>query len=69
MRKKTHRRSIRLGFVALSDCAPIVMAQELGLFAKLGVFLLAFKKVIIGAVIALGAGLFKFFGKKKDQTI
>src|SRR5436189_4555991 len=39
MRKKNtpHRRSIRLGFVALSDCAPIVMAQELGLFAKHGV--------------------------------
>src|SRR6185295_15814392 len=37
MRKKTHRPSIRLGFVALSDCAPIVMAQELGLYAKYGV--------------------------------
>src|SRR5688572_20382397 len=37
MRKKTHRRPIRLGFVALSDCGPIVMAQELGLFAKHGV--------------------------------
>jgi ABC-type nitrate/sulfonate/bicarbonate transport system substrate-binding protein len=28
---------IRLGFVALSDAAPIVMAHELGLFAKYGV--------------------------------
>src|SRR5262245_28692552 len=37
MRKKTHRRSLRLGFVALSDCAPIVMAHELGLFVKHGV--------------------------------
>jgi ABC-type nitrate/sulfonate/bicarbonate transport system substrate-binding protein len=39
MRKKTtsHRRLIRLGFVALSDCAPIVMAHELGLFEKHGV--------------------------------
>jgi ABC-type nitrate/sulfonate/bicarbonate transport system substrate-binding protein len=38
MRKKntSHRRPIRLGFVALSDCAPIVMAHELGLFAKHG---------------------------------
>ena len=36
MRKKITipRRTIRLGFVALSDCAPIVMAHELGLFAK-----------------------------------
>lgn len=36
MRKKNHalHRPIRLGFVALADCAPIVMAQELGLFAK-----------------------------------
>ena len=37
MRKKTHRPWIRLGFVALSDCAPIIMAQELGLYAKYGV--------------------------------
>jgi ABC-type nitrate/sulfonate/bicarbonate transport system substrate-binding protein len=27
---------IRIGFVALTDCAPIVMAQELGLFEKYG---------------------------------
>ena len=25
---------LRLGFVPLIDCAPLVMAQELGLFAK-----------------------------------
>jgi ABC-type nitrate/sulfonate/bicarbonate transport system substrate-binding protein len=39
MRKKTHVRHhpIRLGFIALADCAPLVMAQELGLFAKYGV--------------------------------
>ncbi len=39
MRKKSTspRRTVRLGFVALSDCAPIVMAHELGLFAKYGV--------------------------------
>ncbi len=38
MRKKHSalRHVIRLGFVALSDCAPIVMAHELGLFAKHG---------------------------------
>ena len=28
---------IRIGFIALTDCAPIVMAQELGLFRKYGV--------------------------------
>jgi ABC-type nitrate/sulfonate/bicarbonate transport system substrate-binding protein len=30
------QRVLRLGFVALSDCAPIVMAQELGLYARYG---------------------------------
>ena len=34
-RKKTSR-SLRLGFVALVDCAPLVMAAELGLYAKHG---------------------------------
>lgn len=29
-------KSIRLGFVPLTDCAPLVMAHELGLFAKYG---------------------------------
>jgi ABC-type nitrate/sulfonate/bicarbonate transport system substrate-binding protein len=28
---------VRLGFVALADCAPLIMAQELGLFEKYGV--------------------------------
>ena len=28
---------IRLGFIPLTDCAPLVMAKELGLFAKYGV--------------------------------
>jgi ABC-type nitrate/sulfonate/bicarbonate transport system substrate-binding protein len=39
MRKSSHLRQqpIRLGFTALTDCAPLVMAQELGLFAKYGV--------------------------------
>lgn len=35
-RRRTHL-AIRIGFVALTDCAPLVMAQELGLFAKYGV--------------------------------
>ena len=30
-------RPIRLGFVALADCAPLVMAGELGLFARHGI--------------------------------
>jgi ABC-type nitrate/sulfonate/bicarbonate transport system substrate-binding protein len=30
------RRALRLGFVPLTDCAPIAMAQELGLFRKYG---------------------------------
>jgi ABC-type nitrate/sulfonate/bicarbonate transport system substrate-binding protein len=30
------RRPLRVGFVPLCDCAPIVMAQELGLFSKHG---------------------------------
>jgi ABC-type nitrate/sulfonate/bicarbonate transport system substrate-binding protein len=29
-------RSLRLGFVPLTDCAPLAMAQELGLFRKYG---------------------------------
>jgi len=38
MSHKNHARSrpLRLGFVALSDCAPIIMAKELGLYAKHG---------------------------------
>jgi ABC-type nitrate/sulfonate/bicarbonate transport system substrate-binding protein len=30
-------RPLRLGFVALCDCAPVVMAHELGLFSKHGI--------------------------------
>ena len=30
------RPALRLGFVPLTDCAPLVMAQELGLFRKFG---------------------------------
>jgi ABC-type nitrate/sulfonate/bicarbonate transport system substrate-binding protein len=38
MPKNTHARTrpLRLGFVALSDCAPIIMAKELGLYVKYG---------------------------------
>jgi ABC-type nitrate/sulfonate/bicarbonate transport system substrate-binding protein len=31
---RSHTRPLRLGFVPLNDCAPIVMAHELGLFEK-----------------------------------
>jgi uncharacterized membrane-anchored protein len=59
----------RLAEYGLGALIAGTVAGKLGLFAKLGAFLLMFKKVIFGALIALGAGLFKFFGKKKDQTI
>ncbi|MDD5140909.1 MAG: CmpA/NrtA family ABC transporter substrate-binding protein [Verrucomicrobiales bacterium] len=43
MNKKTHtiknqttQRKLRVGFVPLTDCAPLVMAHELGLFRKFG---------------------------------
>src|SRR6266852_236561 len=35
-RPKSSLRPLRLGFVPLCDCAPLVMAQELGLFEKHG---------------------------------
>jgi ABC-type nitrate/sulfonate/bicarbonate transport system substrate-binding protein len=34
MSKKVQNISLRLGFVPLTDCAPLVMAEELGLFRK-----------------------------------
>ncbi len=33
---RTIKKKLRLGFVPLTDCAPLVMAQELGLFQKFG---------------------------------
>ena len=44
------------------------VAAKLGLFAKLGVLLLAFKKFIIIGLIALGGLLAKMLGKKKDEA-
>jgi nitrate/nitrite transport system substrate-binding protein len=32
----TPRKTIKLGFIALTDCAPLVIAKELGLFQKYG---------------------------------
>lgn len=42
------------------------LAAKVGFLAKLGGLLFAFKKVIIIAVVALGAGLAKAFGRKKS---
>ena len=33
----TKKEKIKIGFIPLTDCAPIIMAKELGLFAKYGV--------------------------------
>jgi uncharacterized membrane-anchored protein len=41
--------------------------SKTGLLAKIGVFLFAMKKFLIIAVIALGAGLRRFFGGRKDD--
>jgi uncharacterized membrane-anchored protein len=43
-------------------------AAKLGLFAKLGVFLLAFKKFIFIGLIALGGLIMKIMGRKKDAA-
>ncbi|MEO7252445.1 MAG: DUF2167 domain-containing protein [Arenimonas sp.] len=43
------------------------IAAKAGLFAKLGVFLLAFKKVILVGVVAVGAAVKKLFGGGKDK--
>jgi uncharacterized membrane-anchored protein len=43
------------------------VGAKLGLFAKLGVFLLAMKKFIIIGLVALGAFIKRLFGKK-DET-
>jgi uncharacterized membrane-anchored protein len=44
------------------------VGAKLGLFAKLGALLLAFKKFIIIGLVALGALLKRLFGKK-DETV
>jgi uncharacterized membrane-anchored protein len=43
------------------------IAAKAGLFAKLGVFLLAFKKAIIAGVVVVGAAIKKLFGGGKDK--
>jgi uncharacterized membrane-anchored protein len=43
-------------------------AAKLGLFAKIGVFLLAFKKFIFIGLFALGGLVMKLLGRKKDAA-
>lgn len=45
------------------------VAAKLGLFAKIGAFLLAFKKLIFVGVIALGGLLAKLLGRKKEESV
>jgi uncharacterized membrane-anchored protein len=44
------------------------VAAKLGLFAKIGVFLLAIKKFLIIGLVALGGFIARLFGKKKDAS-
>jgi uncharacterized membrane-anchored protein len=44
------------------------IAAKTGLLAKLGVMLLAAKKVVIAGVVAVGAAVKKFFGGGKGKT-
>ena len=44
------------------------VGAKLGLFAKLGALLLAFKKFIIIGIVALGGFIGKIFGRKKDEA-
>jgi uncharacterized membrane-anchored protein len=44
------------------------VAAKLGLFAKIGAFLLAFKKFIFIGVIALGGLVAKLLGRKKEES-
>jgi uncharacterized membrane-anchored protein len=45
------------------------VAAKLGLFAKLFAFLLAFKKLIILGVVAVGVGIARFFKGKSDGKV
>ena len=58
-------RAAEYGLAALIAAG---VGAKLGLFAKLGALLLAFKKVIILGLVALGAFIKKLFGKK-DETV
>ena len=43
-------------------------AAKLGFFAKIGVFLLAFKKFVVIGLIAIGGLVMKLLGRKKDAA-
>lgn len=45
------------------------VAAKLGLFGKLFALLIAFKKIIIVGLIAVGGYVAKLFGKKKDEAV
>ena len=45
------------------------VAAKLGLFGKLFALLIAFKKIILVALIAVGGYVAKLFGKKKDAAV
>ena len=45
------------------------IAAKLGLFAKLGALLLAFKKIVFIGLVAAGGFVAKLFGKKKDASV
>jgi uncharacterized membrane-anchored protein len=45
------------------------VAAKLGLFAKIGAFLLAFKKLIFIGLIGVGGLLAKLLGRKKDESV
>ena len=58
-------RTAEYGLAALVAAG---VGAKLGLFAKLGALLLAFKKFLIIGLVALGALIKKLFGKK-DETV
>jgi uncharacterized membrane-anchored protein len=56
------------GLAALVLGGAAAIATKKGLWAVIGGFLIAKAKLLIGGVVALGAGFRKFFGKKKTDV-
>ena len=44
------------------------VAAKLGLFGKLFALLIAFKKLILVGLLAIGGGIAKLFGRKKEES-
>lgn len=63
-----NKKTDRMAEYGLGALIAGAAATKLGLFGKLFAMLLAFKKVIFAVLIAIGAGVAKFFGKKKDEA-